>query len=141
MHPGNIITILDFWCHQKSLENLKDLIIEYETKNNINFDIILRIRTDVHLSNSIVKYYNNVIENNVYVASEPRYDIYNRGSYPDFLIFGRNKEMKNILNAIHIIENCLYEPHTFHPESSAYAITKYYNYNCNHLPITVSKVY
>lgn len=142
MDPGNPNkTILNFWRYQKSLENLNILINEYENETNLEFDIILRIRTDVQLTDYIYQYYSTVIDNNIYVPSEPNYPIYNKPAYPDFLAFGKNKEMKNILNGIKIIEECTHEPNTFHPETVAYGIINYYNYNCNYLPFSSYIVY
>jgi len=125
--------LIDFWRYQKSLENLYLLIEEYEQKNNIKFDLILRIRPDIKLNMNLCEYYFYPQKGHIYVPSQPNYDIFGIGAYPDLLALGGNEEMKDILNGIYVVKFCtiiINGDKIIHPETLAYSIVKYYNYEC-----------
>ena len=114
-------------------------ILECEKQNNIVFDIIITTRPDVKISSShnLSTFFDNIFkndENHAYVATQPRFDVYNQGAYPDAFIVSKRNTMLNILNTIDIIRHCSLPGTTqFHPETSDYKVLCLKNINCVYL--------
>lgn len=108
--------------------NSKYIIEEYENEYNIEFDIIISIRTDIYIyDNHLTNFYNNIFENNkktinnVYVGIDPCFNIYNEGALPDVICIGNKETIIKCLSHIDILEKCtLNNINNFHPETSFY---------------------
>lgn len=112
---------LGLYCKDYS----RNTINNFETNNNIKFDIILTLRPDTKLFTNISHFYKEInnTSNTICVASEPRYDIYREGSYPDALCISKRNEMFQLLDFINELKlNTLYNTNIFHPETASYKI-------------------
>lgn len=68
--------------------------------NNINFDIIITIRPDTDVYDGLLNTcYVSMLENTnmLYVATHPRFDIYNQGAIPDALLISNFDVMVKLL--------------------------------------------
>jgi hypothetical protein len=100
-----------------------DTILMYEKNKNIKFDLIITLRIDTTISNALSDFYKNVMDKNICVANEPRFNIYDTGSYPDCLCFSNRDNMLNILDCLKDIEKCcVKDTNFFHPETTSYNI-------------------
>ena len=99
-------------------------IINFENNNNINFDFIITLRTDVYLNNHLSNFYsiiNKNLNNTVYVANSPKFSIYNQPSLPIVIFISDKETSKKILEELDILVNCnIKDTNFFHPESSFY---------------------
>jgi hypothetical protein len=95
-------------------------INEYMNINNVSFDFIITIRPDTDIYNGLLySYYNNILENKkfLYVATHPRYDIYNQGAIPDALLISNYNNMKKILKFPNF-ETIAINSNIIHPETA-----------------------
>jgi hypothetical protein len=107
-----------------------DTIDEYENINNINFDFIISLRTDVYLNRNLNVFYgciDNFLNNNVvFVAAEPKFQAYNEPALPDVLCISNKVVMKKMLSQLDSLDKCLLaNSNQFHPETS---FLKYINF-------------
>jgi hypothetical protein len=115
-------------------------IEEYENINNINFDFIISLRTDVYLNKNLNVFYdyiyNNLNDNVVFVATEPKWDVYNEGALPDVLCISNKVVMKKMLSQIDILEKCLLQnTNIYHPETGFGKSIKAHNLTCVELDL------
>jgi len=95
-------------------------INEYMNIKNITFDFIITIRPDTDIYNGLLhSYYYNILENTnfLYVATHPRYDVYNQGAIPNALLISSYNNMKNILKFPNF-ELIAIDGNYIHPETS-----------------------
>lgn len=125
--------IKGFYVKQASFKTIE----KYENDNNIKFDFIITIRTDIYINYYLPSYYeviNNNLDNTVYTANEPKFAIYNSPALPDVICISNKKTMEKILNQLSILEHCTVNGSDyFHPETSFYNALKYYNLHINEL--------
>ena len=99
-------------------------IINFENNNNINFNFIISLRTDLYLNNHLSNFYsyiNKNLNNNVYVANSPKFSIYSQPSLPNAFFISDKDTAKKILEQLDILVNCnIKDTNFFHPESSFY---------------------
>lgn len=105
-------------------------IEEYENIHNIKFDFIISLRTDVYLNKNLNVFYDyidqNLNDNVVFVASEPKFDVYCQSALPDVLCISNKFVMKKMLNQLDSLDKCLLlNSNQFHPETS---FCKYINF-------------
>jgi hypothetical protein len=105
----------------------KQTIIDYEQQLNIKFDIVVQARTDAYVwKDTLIKYYDNVVKDVIYVGSEPRFDIYNTGAVPDVLYFGTRDTILSTLDHLDVVSNTVVKDSGyFHPETSLYNLFVY----------------
>ena len=130
--------------HKTLYHCLLGLYIKYESgntikeyiKNTYNFDIIITLRTDTKLSkNPYFNFYNNIIDNSVYIPNEPKYDVYKNGACPDTSFMSNQNVMLKILNQVNDFQHCILKNTIYHPESSFYNYLIYLKLNLIYLPI------
>jgi len=116
-------------------------ICEYETKNNIKFDVIITLRVDtlINLERSISWCCEEAIinKNSVYVGDHHRFDILGIDACPDAcVITSRDSSFKILTQHDNIDECCfMYEDEkTVHPETSCYLNYKYHECNIVYVP-------
>lgn len=99
----------------------KETIESFEKDNNIKFDIIISLRTDTNIFNGNLKlYYNRIITSDaIFVANEPRFDIYSNGSAPDVIMIAKSDNLKKALCHLDVIKKTnVCDTNFFHPETS-----------------------
>jgi hypothetical protein len=110
-----------------------DTIEKYEKINNINFDFIITMRTDVYLDKHLPDFYKTIIlnqNNTVYVAKEPKFAVYNTPALPDVISIADKESTKRVVGQLDILPNCVVtDTDFFHPETSFYNALKYSNLN------------
>ena len=80
-------------------------IINFENNNNINFDFIITLRTDMYLNNHLSNFYDTInknLNNTVYVANSPKFSIYNQPSLPCVMFISDKETSKKILEELDI---------------------------------------
>jgi hypothetical protein len=117
-----------------------DTIEEYENINNIKFDFIISLRTDVYLNKNLNVFYdyiyNNLNDNVVFVATQPKWDVYKEGALPDVLCISNKVVMKKMLSQLDSLDKCLLANSTqFHPETSFCKYIKFMNLIWNKLDL------
>ena len=138
-NKGNGRIINNYFLGMYSKDYTRNTINCFENNNNIKFDIIVTLRPDIRLFTNISYYYTEIYNtcNTIFVASEPRYDIYREGAYPDALCISKRNEMFLLLEFINELKsNTLNNTNVFHPETTSYKIIinkqlliKYLNFN------------
>ena len=112
-------------------------IINFENNNNINFDFIITLRTDMHLNNHLSNFYDTInknLNNTVYVANSPKFSIYEQESLPVVMFISDKDTSKKILEQLDILINCnIKNTNFFHPESSFYNAIAFSKININEL--------
>jgi hypothetical protein len=99
-------------------------IIEYENRKNIKFDIVISLRTDTRIYNGDMRIFYNIVfdinsDKKIFVANEPKFDIYSNGSSPDVIMFGKSENIKKALCHLDIIDKTAVTDANFiHPETS-----------------------
>jgi hypothetical protein len=114
----------------------RNTITNVEVENNIKFDIILTLRPDIRLNTNISHFYEEInnTSKTIFVASQPRFDIYNQGCYPDALCISKRDEMFHLLEFINVLKLCtLNNTNIFHPETSSYKLIMNKNLLIKHL--------
>lgn len=110
-----------------------DTIERFEKEKNSKFDFIITMRTDVYLDKHLPDFYETImssLDNNVYVAKEPKFTIYNNPSLPDVISIADKESTKRIVGQLDILPNCVVnDSDFFHPETSFYNALKYSNLN------------
>lgn len=111
-------------------------IKEYSKNNNISFDIIVTLRTDTQINDNITKYYDEILENQIMVASEYRFDIYNSGACPDTFSIGTFDTMLKTLNQVNDFSDCIINnTNYYHPETSFFKYLTYLKLKIIYLPL------
>jgi hypothetical protein len=131
--PGKTMLywLLGYYVRYKSA----DTILEYETKHNITFDMILTIRTYTKINRPIQEFYNQIKDGNVYVADRIKFQIYNEPAFPNTIVISNRNVGIDILNYFDIFKQAALENTTiFHPETSEYKMIKLKQYNIVSLP-------
>ena len=128
-------------------------IENYEKLNNIKFDFIITLRTDIYLDKHLFEYYEKIMNNlynTVYVANSPKFNIYNNPSLPDVICIANKEITKKIVDQLSNLSYCVVNnSNLFHPETSFYNALEHLNLNILKLefsafpqPIdTVSSIY
>ena len=129
--------LLGLYIKKKSYETIE----EYEKNNNITFDFIISLRTDViiyrkHLCIFYKTIYNN-LNNIIYVPNDPRFGSSSISALPDSLYIGNKEVMKKVLSQIDILKYCVI-PGTreFHPETSFFLSIIYHSIVIGEIDIT-----
>jgi hypothetical protein len=87
------------------------------------FDSVVSLRTDVYLYDCIIKDMYDMLTtfktNTVFVANEPKFNIYGEFGLPDVFYISDMPTMTKILFQLDILEECIVpEKNFFHPETS-----------------------
>ena len=110
----------------------------YETAHNITFDLIITLRLDTNIKNAILGGFYNKLQLNtslVYSASEPCYNVYKEGSYPDTILIGSRDFHLKSLQLLDALPHCtLSDGCTFHPETTAYKTIIFHGGQIEYLP-------
>ena len=104
---------------QKSIDTIND----YEKEKSIEFDFIITLRTDTYIyDNHLNHFYDQIInnlQNNVYLAHGPKFDVHSQGAYPDTLFIANKICTIKMLSQLNNIKQCvLNDTFVFHPETS-----------------------
>ena len=114
-------------------------ILSYEKENNIEFDIIITLRCGIYFNKTkIYTFYDyifNNLNNNVFLAEDPKFDIYNLGAAADTILIANKNITYKILSQIDLLDNCCIN-NFFHPETSFYLVIKYLKINIIFLQFT-----
>lgn len=108
--------ILGLYIREQSLKTIN----KYIQNHNIIFDFIITLRPDTNIYNGNLKQYYDNINNNsniLYLAKEPRYDIYNQGAVPDALLISNFYNMNKLIS-FPIFENIAIDGNIIHPETA-----------------------
>jgi hypothetical protein len=120
--------IQGFFLGLYSKDYSRNTILEYETQNNIKFDLIVSLRPDTNLNANVSLHFEKFVENEIYVASDPCYNIYQQGAYPAAFDMAKRDVMMYLLDFIKIINYCtLNGTNIFHGETSLYKLIKIKN--------------
>ena len=123
--------IRGLYIKQQSINTIN----EFVEKNNINFDIIITLRTDTKLSHSLfIDYYyiKQLGFQNIYVSRESNFDynVYNIGATSDFIFISNYENSLKILNQLDNLEDCLIDnTNYFHPETSFCKFLRHNKFN------------
>lgn len=124
-NKNNGRTINNYFLGLYCKDYTRNTITDFEVERNIKFDIILTLRPDINLNTNISHFYEEInnTSKTIFVASEPRFDIYNQGSYPDVLCISKRDEMLELLELINSLKFCILDnTNNFHPETSSYKL-------------------
>lgn len=118
------------YVKQMTCTTIKNL----ENINNINFDFIVTLRTDIYINKYLPSYYDIIIndleDDTVYVPNEPKFAIYQTPALPDVITISNKKVTEKVLNQLSILEHCTVNgSNFFHPETSFYNCLKYFDLN------------
>ena len=108
------------YIKNKSIETINN----YEIENDISFDFIITIRTDIFIyDNHLSIFYKEIkkilTDDVIFIANEPKYNIYNQGGEPDCIFISNKVATKKMLNQINNLSNCtLNESNILHPETA-----------------------
>jgi hypothetical protein len=114
------------------------------------FDLCIRIRTDINISGNIVSsYYNSIKENTIYFPSEPKHSIfYDETGCPDYYFIGKQSVVTKALSILDYLHkyrvtytesntkwfpNSTIEENIIQPESSMYIFLKGEGINIEYL--------
>jgi len=125
---ANRRNIQGFFLGLYSKDYSRHTIMECENKNNIFFDVIVSLRPDIKLNKNVSMHFEKFVENTIYVASNPCYDIYRQGAYPGQFDMSKRNDMMYLLDFIKIINKCTVDgTNFFHGETSLYKLIKLKN--------------
>jgi hypothetical protein len=114
-------------------QNSYNTIENYEKLNNIKFDFIITLRTDIYLDKHLFEYYEKIMNNlynTVYVANSPKFNIYNNPSLPDVICIANKEITKKIVDQLSNLSYCVVNnSNFFHPETSFYNALKHLDLN------------
>lgn len=105
-----------------------------EKKNNINFDFIISLRTDIYMADNRLSifydYINKNLNNNIFLAAGLKFDVYNEGAEADTICISNKQIMFKVLSQFDILPVCtLSNKNIFHPETSFKKCLSYYKFN------------
>jgi len=129
--------VINYFYQLYIRNNSQNTINEYEIKENIKFDIIVTLRTDVELWENITKYFNFIKndDNNIFVGNGPNFNIYGTGSCQDVLFFSSKSIMFKILNyQYNFPEEIQPKKNIFHPETCQFNCFRNLQLNIQFLP-------
>jgi len=110
-------------------------ITKYESLHNINFDIIVTLRTDIYLNINISEFYNyikeNINDNVVFVAYDPEFAVFpNQPAVADSIFIANRLVTTKILKQIDLLQYCAVKNTNYiHPESALYNLFEYLGLN------------
>jgi len=109
-------------------------IDNFEKINNIKFNFIISLRTDIYMADNRLSvfydYINNNLNNNIFLASGPKFDVHNEGAEPDTICISDKQNTFKVLSQFDILKFCtLYNKNIFHPETSFKKCLSYYKFN------------
>ena len=143
LDPGNPHKTIDHYVLGMYIKKMSyTTITNFEKNNNINFDFIITIRPDIYLNNHLSNFYdfintnlkNKDLNNTVYVANTPKFDVYGQPALPDVMFISDKDTSKKILEQLDILVNCtLKDTNIFHPESSFYNAITFLKINIHEL--------
>lgn len=111
--------LLSLYCKKESLKTIQ----LFEEIANVEFDLVITLRTDTILESNIFQnYYEDAKtrQDSAFVASEINHNVYGTGAYPDMFLLTSRKATR-ALNQIDMLEKCVVQgTNFFHPETSAF---------------------
>jgi hypothetical protein len=127
--------LLGTYCKDQTRHSIES----YETNNNFTFDIIVTTRPDSLIKRTpVYKFYDAVDLNSsiMYTASDPCWDCYDNGSFPDNLMFSNRNTTIKALDMISIYEKCIVKnTNMIHPETASLYVLKQHHISIKYLDI------
>lgn len=140
MDPGNqhkslLHYLLGLYIKSMTIKTIE----EYEKNTNIKFDFIISIRSDIYMNHNISDFYDfildNINNNMIFVACDPKFDSYSQYALPDVMFISDKSVCEKMLNQLYIIEHCAVKnTNWFHPESSFFNTIEYFQLDIKELP-------
>ena len=100
----------------------KNTILEYLDQININFDIVVTLRTYIYIfDNNISQFFEHINneENKIYIACDPKFNIYNQNAKPDVIFLSNQDVTLKAVNHFDCLEKTVVNnTNYFHPETS-----------------------
>ena len=144
MDPTNPNKTIEHYLLGFYIKKMSDITInEYVNINNVTFDFIITMRTDIYLSANIHDHYtnimNNIGDNTVFVAHAPKFIVYGgegQNALPDVMFIANKHVTEKIVKQIDILDKCSVKNHKFfHPESSFYNMLEINKFKIYEIPI------
>lgn len=140
MDPGNwhktvLHYLLGLYIKSMSIKTIE----EYEKNTNIKFDFIVSLRSDIYINRNFSIFYDLIAQNMndkmVYVACDPKFDVYSQPALPDVMFMANKYVTYKMLDQLAIVEHCAVKnKNWFHPESSFFNAIEYLGFVINELP-------
>lgn len=127
--PKTLEYILEgLYIKQKSMVTIQSFMID----NNIQFDLIITVRSDTKLTDKLSNYYSEIIQHGldkIYIANGPNWNIFNKGAASDLICISNYENTIKMLDQIRNFDKCIAEEtnNTFHPETSYYRYLRWCN--------------